>query len=133
MDPISFGLVPILQLRTEGKRVNYIQTIELQKLARTGELLGGRHCHKLAVGLQVATSLSTPGVKPRNTTSCLCFYSSQQHRRMRLETATGGIPSGALVFHRPSTGATLFARQTIFSQKLQVKMHFEMMWSASSS
>ena len=46
MDPKSFGLAPILQLRTEGKRVNYIQTIELQKLARTGELLGGRHCHK---------------------------------------------------------------------------------------
>lgn len=49
-DALCFDLGPTLQLRTEGKRVNYIQTIELQKLARTGELQGRRHCHRLAVG-----------------------------------------------------------------------------------
>jgi len=43
------------------KMQDYMSLIELQKLDKTGELLGIRHSHRAAVFLQMAISLSTLG------------------------------------------------------------------------
>ena len=51
------------------KRQDYMSLIELQKLDKTGELLGIRHSHRAAVFLHVAISLSTLGAVPLKTTS----------------------------------------------------------------
>jgi len=88
----------------DGKRSDYIQLIDLQKAERRVAFLGKRHCHRLADSLQATTSLSMFGGSFRKTTSCLCFHSSQQQRRIQVGATFSGVPGGVFVSHNLSTG-----------------------------
>jgi len=96
--------------------------------------LGSRQHHSAISSLQAAMILFRLGAKPRNTTSFLCFHSSQQQRRMREITAGPGTwRSAGVDFQSSSTGAIASACHPMCLQNDLAKGQPDMMWSAVSS